>query len=393
MTHLKTPEQWLQMYDLALYAFQKEDPSEKEKAAFLSLCQASQPYGILAGKQVQSQLIATPYTVQFAQQTFSMSGVGYVSSYPEVRGKGHIRQLFSDYLQEQAQQGCCLSYLDPFSSMFYRKFGYEQLFDRVHATISSTLFAQVPSENSGFLERIDWETATSAQKKAIQTLYSQTLGQQDGAVARSSWNWDYRFAHRQNHQLVLCSNENHEIEGYCIYERKSGQPFIIHEFAPRTAFAIRKLSSFIASHASSFEHFRFIHSPQQAVRTLYPEYSAWQQTLKSFMMARIVSLPAFLAQFPFRFPAERASWRFCVNDSLVPLNHGTWQLELGPDGSRSFTRIATEVEENLPTKTIGEWTTYFLSARSSLFPKQEAPELASLNSSLPSFDLGLSDYF
>ncbi len=54
-----------------------------------------------------------------------LGGIGGVATYAEYRRDGHVRVLMNIVLEELYRQGYTLSYLYPFSHLFYRKFGYE----------------------------------------------------------------------------------------------------------------------------------------------------------------------------------------------------------------------------------------------------------------------------
>ena len=60
-----------------------------------------------------------------------MGGIGGVASLPQYRRSGAIRGCFEKALPDMYRSGMLLSYLYPFSTEFYRKFGYELGCDRV----------------------------------------------------------------------------------------------------------------------------------------------------------------------------------------------------------------------------------------------------------------------
>ncbi len=65
------------------------------------------------------------FIARFDGHTFPMSGIGGVSSLPQYRRQGGIRLCFEQQLRDNYNDGVVLSYLFPFSTKFYGKFGYE----------------------------------------------------------------------------------------------------------------------------------------------------------------------------------------------------------------------------------------------------------------------------
>lgn len=75
--------------------------------------------------QMMSFIIATPYEVNFDGHECKMTGIGAVSSLPQYRRSGGVRACFEKSIPDMYDQGYDFSYLYPFSTAYYRKFGYE----------------------------------------------------------------------------------------------------------------------------------------------------------------------------------------------------------------------------------------------------------------------------
>ncbi len=87
--------------------------------------------------RLTSQVMATPFPVNFYGQEYLMAGIGYVASYPEARGQGGINQIMEKILEDCRDRKVSLSYLAPFSYPFYRRYGYEQSFDKISYQLNS----------------------------------------------------------------------------------------------------------------------------------------------------------------------------------------------------------------------------------------------------------------
>ena len=76
-----------EMFDLATYAFNGADTPERRER-FRTLAENSWNYGFFDEEdRLTSQVMATPFPVNFYGQEYLMAGIGYVASYPEARGQ------------------------------------------------------------------------------------------------------------------------------------------------------------------------------------------------------------------------------------------------------------------------------------------------------------------
>lgn len=76
-------------------------------------------------------MFTIPYVVNFDGHNCKMNGIGGVSTLPQYRRNGAIRSCFEKSLPSMYEEGYAFSYLYPFSSAFYRKFGYEMCGEQV----------------------------------------------------------------------------------------------------------------------------------------------------------------------------------------------------------------------------------------------------------------------
>lgn len=95
-----------------------------------------------------SSFIAIPYQVNFDGHTVGMGGIGGVTTLPEYRRQGCVRACFEKALPDMYAQGMAFSYLYPFSTAFYRKFGYELGCERTLYKIKLIRTPDVPVDGS-----------------------------------------------------------------------------------------------------------------------------------------------------------------------------------------------------------------------------------------------------
>ena len=100
------------------------------------------------GGEMMSTLSVTDFEVNFDGQRCKMGGVGGVATPPQFRRRGGIRACFTLALPELYRAGYDFSYLFPFSTAYYRKFGYESCVQRLACTLDLSLVPSAPEEGS-----------------------------------------------------------------------------------------------------------------------------------------------------------------------------------------------------------------------------------------------------
>jgi len=86
-------------------------------------------------KTMMSFFIAKPFPVNFDHHHCKMTGIGGVASLPQYRRRGGVRGCFEVSLPDMYDSGYEFSYLYPFSTAYYRKFGYEMCCERLRYQI------------------------------------------------------------------------------------------------------------------------------------------------------------------------------------------------------------------------------------------------------------------
>ena len=74
---------------------------------------------------LMARIINNRYTSYVDGQEIQNGGIGAVSTLPEYRNTGSVRNIFEKLLPYAYENGEVISTLYPFSHQFYRKFGYE----------------------------------------------------------------------------------------------------------------------------------------------------------------------------------------------------------------------------------------------------------------------------
>ena len=100
-----------------------EDP---EKSREESLKDTKEDWGAFADNgRMMARIINHRFESMLDGQTVANGGIGAVSTLPEYRNSGAVREIFNRLIPEAYRNGEVISTLYPFNHAFYRRFGYE----------------------------------------------------------------------------------------------------------------------------------------------------------------------------------------------------------------------------------------------------------------------------
>ncbi|NHJ84322.1 MAG: GNAT family N-acetyltransferase [Asgard group archaeon] len=120
------PKDFKKVDDLMYYCFGMggtRDP-ENEVNKYQATYNLEYCWGYYENNELVSTWINFPWEVAIRGQYYKSGAVADVTTQPEFRRKGYVRQLFMKSLQQMKDNGILISGLYPFKFPYYEKFGY-----------------------------------------------------------------------------------------------------------------------------------------------------------------------------------------------------------------------------------------------------------------------------
>lgn len=325
-----------EMFDLAVYAFNSEVTEEKRNR-FNFLLAHSHNYGYFSNGRLTNQIISTNFTTDFHGVQYKLSGIGSVSSYPENRGEGGISALIKVLLKKLADQQTALAYLAPFSYPFYRKYGFEQLFEQINYRIKAENWPAI-KKAEGSIKRVSWEEA----RPIIEALYPKIQTNKRGALVRETWWLEYIYGMRDKYKFAIYLNSDNKPEGYLVYT-SALECFEINDLGYMTKNAFQMLARFIGSHNGSSKEFSYKKGfDGQNLSFLIPSPLV-DMRVEPYMMGRIVEIQTFLNNYPFKSGMDE-QYYLEIEDDYAEWNEGLWLLTINKNGEGKIERIADHSE-------------------------------------------------
>ncbi|MDN7044015.1 GNAT family N-acetyltransferase [Lactiplantibacillus plantarum] len=304
-------------YQLYQYAFNNHDTPARRRF-FMDRYQHGWIYGRHDHGQLVSGLYSLPLAVNFHGVTYRMNGIGDVMSAPEYAGQGGAGQLLTTALTEMAANHVTLSYLAPFAYGYYRRFGYEHVFNHAHQVMAASDLPRVkPTDWSGTITRYGNDGLAQ-----INDFYARQPQNQRGGLIRPAW-WQHYLTLKHHWSVAIYRNAAANIEGYLIYERQATN-FAIQEWVTSTPTAFERLANFITKHGTTFETFSYDSPSATNGLDLLADPYRLKVTVQPYMMARIVDLYDFIKRYPFLTDIQPI--RLAVSDATLPANQGIWSL-------------------------------------------------------------------
>lgn len=304
------------------------------KERFDLLADHSDSFGSFEGDVLASQIISTPYTINFYNTKYSMAGIGFVATSQHYQHQHRIDDLMSSIFEFLYRKGCVLSFLAPFSYRFYRRFGYEKVFDMLDFTIDPS---DLPIKDHSYrIDSMDWQHA----KDILHKLYENNAMCNQGMMVREPWWEKYKFFLRKPYDFMICFQKDEPI-GYMAYLKKDTE-ISIFEFVGNKDV----LCAFLAEIKKwdEIEKVTYTSTPRlnEMCEILEDKSVRSQIVLRPGMMARVVDMEAFLKQYPFMRKLKVAIE--IREDPYCPWNVGIYEIEHKKDS----TKIKKVFETNIP---------------------------------------------
>lgn len=118
------------------------------------------------GHTMLSTFTVIPYRCHFDGHSMGLMGIGGVATLPQYRRMGGVRACFEKALPDMYEKGAAFSYLYPFSTAFYRKFGYELGCQKMHYKLKLSGLPRM--EAPGRFELLEPGTNLDAEIRAVE---------------------------------------------------------------------------------------------------------------------------------------------------------------------------------------------------------------------------------
>lgn len=337
------PEECWKCYKIQSVAFDSPFDEEKEKAECAKPKEAKAPVsdglpedprGVLAwvsgeGDEYYSAMEVFPFPTRFDGHVVMMGGIGGVATLPQHRRKGAIRAMMQAALKDMYEHDYMLSMLYPFSSAYYRQFGYASgtRLARWEVPLNSLKLPDV----GGSMKMLSHGDDLSA----LARIYNDSCADRNLSVVRRVFDEDLIKEDwlKNARQIYVWSDDAGAPRGFMILKKVDKTLECTFDFGLLNAFhfcdaeALTALLRFATSFQPRCEKIRFSIPQDVHIESIIANDSDARCELVYSDMVRIVNVRKALELC--RCCGE-GSVRIAVTDSILEQNTGVWQVDFAP---------------------------------------------------------------
>ncbi len=361
MRKLTADDDLEQYNDLLRYAFQVTEKQLLEygwenddiRQSKLPVLKQARVLGWFDQGRLASQFAVYPLKMNIFNRICRIGFITSVATYPEYTGLGLMSGLMRRSLEEMRDLGEYLAILYPFSIPLYRHRGWEIISDKMSFRIKDN---QLPRkiQAGGYVRRVD------PGNPDLKRLHNIFAAQTHGCLIRNElaweeyWRWDV-----DDTTIAIYYDEESSPTGYMVYLIKDN---IMHikEMIYLDTNAWRGLWKYISAHESMVDEVTGSNYSNDSI-AFWLEDSDIRETIRPYIMGRIVDVEQFLKQYRFNNCRGGEKFTLQVRDPFLEWNNRSFSIAAESDGSL----IVEKGESVHPVELdIGTLTTLLLSYKS-----------------------------
>lgn len=298
--------------------------------------------------EMMSTFTITDFNIHFDGDSCKMGGIGGVATLPQYRRMGGIRGCFQSALPDMYANGYDFSYLYPFSTAYYRKFGYENCVRRYHTSVMLSMLkppavggASKLADNS----RNDLKSAIRAVDEVLEDRYNMMVRH---SLDDYGWVDKCSPAAKQEFTYVYFAADGTP-KAYTTFRlvlETEGRNLVCSRFAFVDAEGYNGLMHVFQSMAADHLFVKFDMPSVPSSSYLMPEWSmgAAQYALWGAGMVRVVNVESVLKKAKYQ---GSGSVVLEIQDPQIPQNTGRFQVVFHDGKALSVVRTEAQPDTSM----------------------------------------------
>lgn len=345
----KIPPQDRWQSELAMaVAFESEFDWEKEKAKEVKETSEADWWGAYTDDgKIAASIIMNNYNVRFDGNVVKMGGVGGVATLPEYRRGGAIRSCMEASFRSLYDNGFAFSALYPFSSAYYRKFGFEDG-ELYHAWELEVKSLNMPEAGGRVRQLFPGDDLSPLLK--VYNMFNKDCNM---SVIRDVYDKDLEKGDmlEKKKYIFLWEDDQGEPGAFLIGSREGDSLNCMNDFGMRNgllysdARSLCGLLNFVrTSFIANYKSIKFTTPSWADVFPMLPEHTAIKGKLLVNGMMRVVNVEQVLGLCRCEGEGEIV---LQVEDPILEENRGCFLLSFSPEGDNLVERTDREPDISL----------------------------------------------
>ncbi len=294
--------------------------------------------------EIITALQLNQYNIKLNNKSYDVSYVVGVSTLPEARGRGYMKNIMDFSLEEMYNRGQELSILMPIDFRLYRKYGYENCYDQIEYNLNI-------DELSKYKIYGKFEKCNSNNINELIKIYNEFTENLNGCVNRdiSYYNTLTQEVKSENGNIYLYKKE--EYEGYIIYFI-NGDTMFVRELYSKNIESTKAMLKFIYNHNTQCKKVIITTPYNDKIRYILDNPKTCDMKIKPFMMGRIINLKKYLENMKLD-NINLESIKIYVEDNQIEVNNGVFEIEI-KNGIVGIEKIQGEYDFNIDINSLSQ---------------------------------------
>ena len=269
--------------------------------------------------EIVSSLQLNQYKLNLNSQIYNTSYIVGVSTLPQVRGRGYMKNIMKFTLKELYNRNQLVSILMPIDYRLYRKYGYEHCYDQIEYNVDIEDLKNY--KINGKLYK-----ANKLNLSELVDISKVFLSGVNGNVERDEKYYQGLFEEVNSENGHIYIHENDESQGYIIYFL-NGDTMFIRELYYKNMDSLKSILKFIYNHNTQCKKVKISAPVNDKIKFVLENPKTCEIKVKPFMMGRIINLKGYLETIRVKSNAEE-SINISIKDDFIEQNNGVFKITL-----------------------------------------------------------------
>lgn len=269
--------------------------------------------------EVVSSLQLNQYKINLNNKIYNTSYVVGVSTLPQVRGRGYMKNIMKFMLKELYRKNQLVSILMPIDYRLYRKYGYEHCYDQIEYNINI-------EDLSNYKINGKLYKANRYNINELVDISKNFLKDVNGNVERDDKFYQSLLEEIKSENGHIYIHENDGSEGYIIYFL-DGETMFVREIYYKNMDSLKSMLKFIYNHNTQCKKVKISAPINDKIKFVLDNPRTCDIKIKPFMMGRIINLKAYLESLTIKSNIE-GSLNILVKDNYIENNNGVFKIQI-----------------------------------------------------------------
>lgn len=283
---------------------------------------------------IVSSLQLNQYKITLNNKDYDTSYIVGVSTFPQVRGRGYMKNIMEFTLDELYKKKQLVSILMPIDYRLYRKYGYEHCYDQIEYKIDIEDLGRFKIK--GRLYKV-----TESNIKDLVDINNSFLENINGSVSRDGKYYKNLFKEIQSEDGHIYIHEDNGYEGYIIYFL-NGDTMFVREMYYKNIDSLKSMLKFIYNHNTQCKKVVVSAPINDKIRFVLDNPKTCEIKIKPFMMGRIIDIKGYLESLDIDTKAN-ISAKVMIEDKFISQNNGVFNISI-KEGKIEVDKIDEEAD-------------------------------------------------